>query len=53
MSPLFSCTMNGFMVLLDDVDGVDVVGVVDVVDVVYDFGLMAVPDEGIGRGSVS
>jgi hypothetical protein len=48
--------MNGFMVLLDDVDGVDVVGVVDVVDVVdvvYDFGLMAVPDEGIGRGSVS
>ena len=41
------------MVLLDDVDGVDVVGVVDVVDVVYDFGLMAVPDEGIGRGSVS
>jgi len=53
MSPFFSCTMNGFMVLLDDVDVVDVVGVVDVVDVVYDFGLMAVPDVGIGRGSVS
>ena len=53
MSPFFSCTTNGFMGLLDDVDVVDCVDVVDDVCGVYDFGLIAVPDVGIGRGSVS